>query len=372
MSQSDRTQLDQLLSYLQIDPQNIALLEDTAQAAANCHDVPTTSVMIERLKALGPLSIAMRALEGRLLMGSGRFEEAVKLYRGLLEQLPDDTGAKSSLAWALVQIGQIEAALVHLDEDTTAVWPQAAELRLRLLHSTGAFDQAEAELQSLIAFHPQHEGLLAAASVLSIDLENSEVARDLAQRAGDQADAHATLGLLNLDAVEIDAAESQFERALQQKPDLARAWIGKGLVAMARNSPQDAILPLARGAEIFGDHLGTWIALGWAELLSGDQMGAERTFHRALDLDRTFAESHGSLAVIEALKGNFDAARRGVETAMRLDASSFSGVFASVLIATAQGREDAAQKIFDRALDTPVQANGPTLREMISRFARSS
>ena len=372
MSQSDRTQLEQLLGYLKVDPQNVALLEDTAQAAAMCHDVPTTSAMVERLKALGPLSPAMRALHGRLLMGSGRFDEAVHLYRGLLEQLPDDTGAKSSLAWALVQIGQNEAALIHLDEDTVAVWPQAAELRLRLLHSTGAFEQAEAELNSLLTFHPKHESLLAAASVLAIDLENPEVARDLALRAGDQPDAHATLGLLSLDGAEIEAADNQFDRALQQKPDLARAWIGKGLVAMARNAPQDALKPLQRGAEIFGDHLGSWIALGWAELLSGDQAGAERTFHHALDLDRNFAESHGSLAVIEALKGNFDTARRGVETAMRLDSSSFAAVFASVLIASAQGKEDAAQRIFDRALDTPIQANGPSLRDMISQFARSS
>jgi Tfp pilus assembly protein PilF len=208
--------------------------------------------------------------------------------------------------------------------------------------------------------------------VLAIDLENPEVARDLALRAGDQPGAHATLGLLSLDGAEIETAEGQFDRALQQKPDLARAWIGKGLVAMARNTPQEALKPLQRGAEIFGDHLGSWIALGWAELLSGDQAGAERTFHHALDLDRNFAESHGSLAVIEALKGNFDTARRGVETAMRLDSSSFAAVFASVLIASAQGKEDAAQRIFDRALDTPIQADGPSLRDMISQFARSS
>jgi hypothetical protein len=57
---------------------------------------------------------------------------------------------------------------------------------------------------------------------------------------------------------------------------------------------------------------------------------------------------------------------------MRLDSSSFAAVFASVLIASAQGKEDAAQRIFDRALDTPIQADGPSLRDMISQFARSS
>lgn len=372
MNQSNRTELDQLMGYLQVDPENPALLEDTAHAAAACHDLAITRTMIERLKALGPLSQSMRALEGSLLMGAGQFDKAVELYRSLLEQLPQDTSVKCSLAWALVQVGQSEAALHHLDKETVFALPQAAELRLKLLHSSGDFEQAGTELNDLVSAHPNHAGLLAAASVLAIDLEDLELARELALSAGDEADAHTTLGLLSLDRADPKSAELQFDRALQQKPDLARAWIGKGLVALAQNSPDQAIVPFSRGAELFRDHLGSWIALGWSELLSGDIERAERTFFHALSLDRTFAESHGSVAVIEVLRGNLEAARTAIETSKRLDSQSFSAVFASILLASQNDRDEVAHRMFERTLDAPFLSTGKTLRDMISEFARKS
>lgn len=370
MGQVDRRELEQLLSYLDLDPYNTHLLEDAAIAAANCRDVETTKDLLGRLKQIGPLSPAMMGLEGRLLMGAGQFGEAVKLYRSLLQELPNDTAVKSSLAWALVQIGDDSAALELLDQDTIATWPQGAELRLRLLHRSGDFDQAQVEFEKLVSLHPDSPAIKAAASVLATDLELADRARELASQAGDLPDAHATLGLLELGDGDLASAESEFARALEQQPDLARAWLGTGLVALARQDPAAAISPLRRGATIFGDHLGSWLAVGWAELLSGQTDKADETFQQALSMDPNFAESHGSVAVILAMKGEIEAARREAEIAMRLDRSSFSALLAHVLIASANGREETAQAIFERALASPIDNQGRTLKDLMSKLIR--
>lgn len=369
MSQPDTQDLDQLLGYLKLDPNNMHLLAEAAHAAAACRLFERCRELLDRYRALAPLPPALLGIEARMLMGAGRFQEAVAAYRALLERLPDDHAVKSSLALALVQIGEADSALVHLDEDTTAVWPQAAELRLRLVHASGEIEAAQEEARRLLSLHPGNQSLMAAASVLAVDLGDMEAAAQLATRAGDLPDSNATLGLLDLETGNLDGADRRFARALELQPDLARAWIGQGLAAMARGATTDAIQPLRRGAEIFGTHLGSWLALGWAHLLAGQQTEAEAVFDHALDLDRTFSEARGSKAVMEALRGNRTAALREVAMARRLDPTSFSAMFAMVLMEAGEGRPEEASRLFDRALDTPIEGTDKTLRQMIAGMA---
>jgi len=70
-------------------------------------------------------------------------------------------------------------------------------------------------------------------------------------------------------------------------------------------------------------HIGTWHGKAWAQLLSSDLPGAQRSFTSALDLDRNFAESHGGLAVALALQH--------IERALRLDAFNLSGRHAQAI-----------------------------------------
>lgn len=59
---------------------------------------------------------------------------------------------------------------------------------------------------------------------------------------------------------------------------------------------------------------------------------ARERFERALAIDGTFAEAHGSMAVILALEGHKSAARQSAEIARRLDPQSPTAQFALRLV----------------------------------------
>ena len=126
---------------------------------------------------------------------------------------------------------------------------------------------------------------------------------------------------------------------------------------------------LDRGAEIFGDHLGSWIASGWAYLLAGDALLARARFDRALQIDETFSECHGSLAVLDVLGGKTEEAQRKCAVALRLDRQCFSASFAQILLAAGAGDQERAERILRIALQQPLGSNGQTLAQAITRMA---
>ncbi|MBX9645216.1 MAG: tetratricopeptide repeat protein, partial [Novosphingobium sp.] len=129
-----------------------------------------------------------------------------------------------------------------------------------------------------------------------------------------------------------------------------------------------AALDLDRGAQQFGDQIGSWIAAGWAHYLAGEVDAAAQRFERALAIDHNFAESHGSLAVIDAARGDNESARRRMQTALRLDRQCFSAVMAKVMLDAASPEE--AKALFDQAFNTPLNAQGMTIASYMVGMVR--
>lgn len=372
MSETASEQLSQLLGYLDRDPRNLNLLGEAALAAGAARDGAKARELIDRYKALDSLPPALRGLEARLLMGAGQFVEAVAAWRALLESVPDDLAVRSSLAWALVSAGDEETALAHLDEDTVAVWPQAAELRIRLLHKRGDLEEALDVAHKAVRYHPHARRVFASACVLAFDLEQEATAIEWADKAGDLPEALSTRAMIDIRSGDFDLARQRIDQALADDPAHARGWLARGMLSLVRQQPEEAIAPLTRGAEIFGDNLGSWIMVGWAQLLAGDHDEAATSFQRTLDIDPTFAESHGSMAVIHALRGETDQARRMIEIARRLDPQSFSAIFAQMMLSSAAGNEEQAQLLFRKALKSPIDEQGRTLEQMLATLGFSA
>lgn len=358
--------LSTLLGYLEADPNNAALLTDAAEAALDARDPATAAGLLERAASLTPLTPQQANLAGLAALQTSAYGRASEIFTGLLEAGVDDPGLRFNLAWARASLCEFETALADLDEDTARVLPQAAMLRVQLLHQFGNVDAAIDCARTYFVLHPDHEGLMAAISVVAIDAEDEGLAAEAAARAGDHPDALATRGTLALGDQRATEAEAIFERALERNAATPRAWIGLGLAKLLTGKQTEAPGDIDRGAEMFGDHLGSWVAAGWAHFLAGNWNTARARFETALALDPTFAESQGSLAVVDLLEGKIEDAQRRSDVALRLDRHSYSAALAKSLIAAGSGRPEEARRIFDLALLTPIDDSGRTIAQALA------
>ncbi len=362
---NDRTLFQTLSGFLEADPFNRQLLVDAAEAALDERRPDVATDLLERAAALGERDARETNLAALAALQRQDFAAAASLLSALLVDGEDAPGLRYNLAWARAQSGESAAALDVLDHATAIALPQAATLRIGLLHEAGEIDAAMNEARALRVVWPQDERMMATISVLAIDAEDLALAADAAAGGGDRPEALATLGTLALGRDHATDAEALFDRALAQDERQARAWIGRGLARLLTGNAA-AAADIDRGAEMFGDHLGSWLAAGWAHFAAGDPTTAKNRFEKALGLDETFAESHGSLAVIAVLEGDRHAAERASETALRLDRNCYSAALARTLLSSAAGDEEAARRIFSRAVDTPVDGSGRTIAHALA------
>jgi Flp pilus assembly protein TadD len=97
-------------------------------------------------------------------------------------------------------------------------------------------------------------------------------------------------------------------------------------------------------------HVGSWHVLGWTHLVSGNLDEAERVFQHAMELDRNFAETHGAIASIFALRGKVDQANEEIRVALRLNRECMAARFAQSVVASRAGDEARSRQIIQNAL----------------------
>lgn len=361
------TEYDQLAGFLAVDPANVALLTDTAHAAIAAGRPAEARALVERLRVIEGPSPAIDHLTGLAAMAAQDWTAATAAFRALTEAGVDAAGVRYNLARSLAMQGEADEALALLDDDLAAQLPQAAQLLIALLHDRGEMDRAETVARAAFDRFPDHAGVNAAISTLAIDLEDLALARAAADRAGDHPEGWVTQATLAMEAAD-PAAGPLFDRVLAVQPDNPRARVGRGLLALSAQDAAAATADLDRGAEGFGSHLGSWIAAGWAHLLAGDAATARLRFERALAIDDNFAEAHGSLAVLDLLAGDLDAARRRTAVALRLDREGFAGALAAAMLAAGDGDAAKAERIVTLALSTPLDDRGTTIAQALARM----
>ncbi len=343
--------LQRLIGFLDKDPANRSLLADAASLALDERKIDLASELVERVPedvASAPL-LNIRAV---IALARGHFAQAIPLLERLRAGGADAAPIRFNLAWARMMLAEYTEANELLDDDAIAASPRGPVLKIQAMHHLGLYDEGLKIGRALAERYPDDKALMGALATLAMDAEDESLSLDYARRSGDNPEGLAALGMLALDKADTTTALAMFDRAIEAQQSTPRAWIGKGLGLMASGDNAAGAIALDRGAELFKDHLGSWIA----------------SFERAMDIDPNFAENHGGLAVIDIVEGDLESAERRCEIALRLDRRCFGGALAKSMLLDRVGKSEAAQRVRELALSTPIGSGNRTVAQALIGF----
>lgn len=369
-----RTSLDKYLGYLKSDPGNVDLVSQVADLQYQLGDFDDARQLLQQTLAKGAQHPGLMYRLSNIAIATGHPDEAIEILRGLQSQGVDNASIQYNLAYAYMFEKDYEQARQQLERiiaanDTTV--PTTPVLLGRCYHHLGELEKAIELGRKYIEQHPQDQEALGVFALAAFDEGNNEDAKRWAQQAVEINDANlearVALGSLKLAEQEYEAAGKDFQAALKGNPQSGRAWSGQGLVDMLSLDMDTAIASLQKAVQYMPNHIGTWHALAWCQIMKNDLAGAKQSFDKSMDIDHSFNETHGGLAVVAYLQGDKQTAKTEARKAVLLDSQSFSGRFAESLLM--QDTDPAeAQKMVSNILQS--QIDGKSLQETVIKSMR--
>ena len=369
-----QSQLERFTAYLAQDPENPSLANEVGQVHLRLGHFAEARAVLASALTRHRDDPALRSTLASVAMASGQADEAIEILKGLIGGGHDHPVNRYNLAYALMyahRFAESREQLVTVLDDPAA--PEAPVLLARCLHHLGEMDEAIERLNKFLALHPGHSEALGFLSLLHLDSMHSQEARRSAEQAiqhnPDDQSALITLGSLALETQDDKASTVYFEHALQRNPKSGRAWSGLGLATMLRLDLPKAREQLRQAVTHMPDHIGTWHALAWCQISANDVEGARRSFVKSMEIDRSFAETHGGLAVIAVIQNRLDEAQKLIKVALRLDPNSYAARFADSLL---QSKSDPAKAQADiqKMLAAPLPGATESLQDALQRYMR--
>lgn len=346
---SDLSQrIDRLKSYLAADPANALLVCDLVDAhfsAAQYHEAD------QLLKSLDPEvlnapGVAFR--HARISLILGRYEDSIEALQSLIAQGHDNVALWHDLAFSSLCLRNTTEAARAIAEAVKR-FGDNAELSIvagRVALMDGNFELAHAELAKALDLAPEHSTAMGLQALTYLDSDKNDIAFETAQNClalyPEQHEALLVAGTVSLWRQKVSNASDFFTQVLDRHPNSGRARAGYGQAMMMQNRLPEAREQLQMAVIAMPEHIGTWHALAWTELLLGDIESAEKNYQHAYDLDRNFADSHGGLALIHALKGNAEEADQAIKRALRLNPQCITAHYAKTLLLSDAGQQNEA------------------------------
>lgn len=141
---------------IQINPYNDAAYFELARIAFDKKDYESAVNLARAAIYLDKKNIWYKLLLAQSLQGSGKFDEAIKIYEQLVKENPQSPDYAFELADAYLRANRPEDAIKALDkaENLMGINPDVIEEKQRLYLRLGQVDKAAAEIQKLIDANP--------------------------------------------------------------------------------------------------------------------------------------------------------------------------------------------------------------------------
>jgi tetratricopeptide (TPR) repeat protein len=366
--------------FVDSDPENPILFCDLLDELLMAGDIDQALARISTAPTALRGLPGIRFREARCALLRGDAKSAITQLQSLLTGMQDvPSGVVHDLAYAQLAERLPDEALKTLAH---VQWPvenagdavALSLLKARILHRQS---KLEAALEALAPIQngsrlPEVQGLRALLWLDIGDTARASAEAELALKVDpDQHEAGIVRGTVALWSQRLQESTVAFEHVLATHPESGRAWLGLGQDVMLRGDIPKARALLERASVQMPDHIGTWHALAWCQLLEGDLAGAKRSFDKAFALDRTFGETHGGFGLVHALRGERKEAEESIKRAMRLDPHGRSARYAQSVLLMDEGRIEEARAVVEGIVaHTPGVAAVPAdfifrLRELV-------
>lgn len=369
--------LKRLLSYLEQDPANLALLADAATAATDAGELAEAAKLLERSLSLAPERRDVCFKLATVCLALKNFVRARELFQLLVEEPPHPAVAYN-LAYALWQLGSSDAAvatLVALAPEAAAQLPAYQLLLARCYYHAGRLEEALEQLDGYALGHSDDEEVPGLRALLLFDIGRIDDAVEAAQQrlgvAPDDLSAQLVLGSVAMERHHAVLARAHLNRVVALAPESGRAWSALAFTELLEMRLDAARTCFETAVQHMPDHLGTWNGLAWVHLMLGDRLQAREAVLKAMEVDHNFAENHGTLAVLSILDGHIDVAEREIKRGLRLDPQSPSTHYARSLLLSARGDAAGGKKLVDRILANANLGDGVEINRLLSRIRDS-
>lgn len=367
-------QLARLESFLQQDPANLRLLADAFRTALQCAEWERARLHLDLARSLQPDDASWTLREADFWLAQRRYAQARAVLEGLEQRAAPGSELAAvvteNLAFIDFSQGDDAACMARLEPLMQLHNPSAPgkasgslqQLWLRTLHRQGSpATTCQWAAEAEIAGHLTAAGA-GVASLAAIDSNDFAAAQRWlglasASQLAPGMEVLATRATLALASRNAPAALQFADQALSLNPEDGRTWSLRGFSNLLAGKLQAAAADFGRALKFMPGHVGTWHGQGWTQVLLKDMPGAEASFRSALNLDRNFAESHGALAVVLALRQQAQQAQEQIELARRLDRAGLSSRYAEAILSGEVQDSQAIQRLAQRligGLKTPL------------------
>jgi len=272
---------------------------------------------IDRLLPAYPLDGRLIPLKVQLLTMLGRTEEAQNLAQGRTDGLlgPGSIGIISIpdlilRANRLLEQGDSETAL-ELLKSAISRQPSnvaALELMAEAAQQGRHWQEAEFALKSALALQPENIGLNLRLGEVYLSKGDASAARDvfrhLTQKFPQSDRAWAALGLLDANLGNLDHAEDDLARALQENPLLAEVQLAYGELVLRRGDAARALKAFSAAANLLREDPAVQARTGQALLGLGRYFEAEALLRTAIEQGFNGADVQRALVLCQIRQGN--------------------------------------------------------------------
>lgn len=246
-------------------------------------------------------------LLGIICLNTDRASEAVSLIERAIKIEPDDPEAQTNLGLALIKTGDPEAAETAFRR-AVALQPRAANALNGLGNIFLDRDDVQAAIRAYIGalnaapnFADAHVNI-ARAYLKSNELSNADRAINNALKIDSRiAAAYSVRGDLYSKRCEYELARDAYEKALSLDPTRDDDHINFAMALKNLGETETALDAVSRLGEA---HVSGLHALGQIKEQSGDLVGAEHAYEKAISLNARFAPAYYQLAQLKGRKVN--------------------------------------------------------------------